>query len=196
MMIRSDGFFNNQNTYLCVLKQKEERFKKNFATKTFDGWLDIKYNSTLKRRRLSFLHLILTVKSEQKLAILTQLVKLTGRTIGDMRSAMIDTPSERNELVYWAEKYLVIENKQDNNSVIKAYDPKNFFKVQIQFINNKKPRFTNLTDFLNTVSLHKFAKTVCKWEHDPNNMETFSLANPLLAKDLYEEITNSTCTQY
>ncbi|CEG35800.1 uncharacterized protein PHALS_14698 [Plasmopara halstedii] len=36
-----------------------------------------------------------------------------------------------------------------------------------------------------------FANTVCKWEHDSDDMETFSLANPLLAKDLHEEITKS-----
>ncbi|GMF12649.1 unnamed protein product [Phytophthora lilii] len=162
-----------------------------------------------------------------------------------MRSAMVDTSFEIDELEYWAEKYLVIENKpnrdfdlnfstfekmlkttnfeslhllkrfvlyfihefyvfegsdityykrkptEDDNSVIKAYDPKNFFKVQIQFIENKKPRSTKLSDLLNTVPFHKFANTVCKWEHDPNDMEAFSFANPLLAKDLHEEITES-----
>ncbi|ETM47990.1 hypothetical protein L914_07422 [Phytophthora nicotianae] len=80
---------------------------------------------------------------------------------------------------------------ENDNSVIKADDPKNFFKVQIQFIENKKPRSTKLSDLLNTVPFHKFANTVCKWEHDPNDMETFSLANPLLAKDLHEETTES-----
>ncbi|KAF1785669.1 hypothetical protein GQ600_12201 [Phytophthora cactorum] len=161
-----------------------------------------------------------TFKSKRKLATLTQLVELTGRTIEDMRLAMVDTSFEIDELEYWAEKYLVIENKpnrdfdlnfissfteticallihefyvfegsdityykckptEDDNSVIKAYDSKNFFKVQIQYTENKKPRSTKLTDLLNTIPFHKFANT------------TFSLANPLLAKDLHEEITES-----
>ncbi|ETL47017.1 hypothetical protein L917_03132, partial [Phytophthora nicotianae] len=33
--------------YLCVLKQKVERFTKDFATKEFDGWFDYKYNPSL-----------------------------------------------------------------------------------------------------------------------------------------------------
>ncbi|ETN10594.1 hypothetical protein PPTG_10702 [Phytophthora nicotianae INRA-310] len=270
MMIQSDWFCNNHNvwnlagffarqphsdlylmrtTYLCVLKQKVERFNKEFAIKEFDGWFDSKYNpslnegklkgiaagchpaaykqwqdeyevkeprktSTSKTFELSTLDqdFELTFKSERKLATLTQLVELTGQTIDDMRSAMVATSFKIDELEYWAEKYLVIENKpnrdfdlnfrsdityykrwvtEDDNSVIKAYDPKNFFKVQIEFIENKKPRSTKLPDLLNTVPFHKFANTVCKWEHDPNDMETFSLANPLLAKDLHEEITES-----
>ncbi|ETM98753.1 hypothetical protein PPTG_19314 [Phytophthora nicotianae INRA-310] len=303
MMIRGDWLCNNQNvwnlagffarqrhsdwylmrkTYLCVLKQKVERFNKEFATKEFDGWFDSKYNpslnegklkgiaagcdsaaykqwkdeyevkeprktSTSKTFELSTLDqdFELTFKSERKLATLTQLVELTGRITDDMRSAMVDTSFEIDELEYWAEKYLVIENKpnrdfdlnfstfekmlnttsfeslhllkrfalyfihefyvfegsdityckrkptEDDNSVIKAYDPKNFFKLQIQFIANKKPRSTKLSDLLNTVPFHKFANTVYKWEHDPNDMETFSLANPLQAKDLYEDITES-----
>ncbi|GMF23578.1 unnamed protein product [Phytophthora lilii] len=87
--------------------------------------------------------------------------------------------------------YYKCKPTEDDNSVIKAYDPKNFFKVQIQFIENKKPRSTKLSDLLNTIPFHKFANTVCKWEHDPNDMETFSLANPPLAKDFHEEITES-----
>ncbi|ETK88191.1 hypothetical protein F441_03347 [Phytophthora nicotianae CJ01A1] len=93
---------------------------------------------------------------------------------------------EGSDITYYKRK-----PTEDDNSVIKAYDPKNFFKVQIQFIEHKKPRFTKLSDLLNTVPFHKFANTVCKWEHDPNDMETFSLANPLLAKDLHEEVTES-----
>ncbi|KAF4030511.1 hypothetical protein GN244_ATG17723 [Phytophthora infestans] len=158
---------------------------------------------------------------------------------------MVDTSFKIDELEYWAEKYLVIENKtnrdfnlnfstfekmlkttsfeslhvlkrfvlyfihglyvfegtdityykrkptEDDNFVIKAYDPKNFFKVQIQLIKIKKPRSIKLSDLLNTAPFHKLANTVCKWEHDLNDMETISLANPLLAKDLHEEITES-----
>ncbi|KAL7684453.1 hypothetical protein Plhal304r1_c035g0108141 [Plasmopara halstedii] len=90
---------------------------------------------------------------------------------------------EGSDITYYKRK-----PTEDDNSVIKAYDhPKNFFKVQIQFIKNKKPRPTKLSDLLNTVPFHKFANTVCKWGHDPNDMET----NPLLAKDLHEEITES-----
>ncbi|KAF4032249.1 hypothetical protein GN244_ATG15829 [Phytophthora infestans] len=42
----------------------------------------------------------LTFKSERKLATLAQLVELTGRTIDDMRSAMVDTSFEIDELKY------------------------------------------------------------------------------------------------
>jgi hypothetical protein len=45
----------------------------------------------------------LTFKSEWKLATLSQLVELTGRTIDEMRSAMVDTSFEIDELEYWAE---------------------------------------------------------------------------------------------
>ncbi|KAG3184267.1 hypothetical protein PC128_g13820 [Phytophthora cactorum] len=271
-----------RKTYLCVLKQKVERFNKEFATKEFDGWFDSKYRPSLNEGKLKGIaagcdsvaykqwkddyevkeptktassksfelstldqDFNLTFISERKLTTLTQLVELTGRTIEDMRLAMVDTSFEIDELEYWAEKYLVIENKpnrdfdlnfstfekmlkttnfeslhllkrfvlyfihefyvfegsdityykrkptEDDNSVIKAYNSKNFFKVQIQYTENKKPRSTKLSDLLNTIPFHKFANTICKWEHNPNDMETFSLANPLLAKDLHEEITES-----
>ncbi|GMF12650.1 unnamed protein product [Phytophthora lilii] len=73
MMIRSDWFCNNQNvwnlagffarqphsdwylmrkTYLCVLKQKVERFNKEFASKEFDGWFDSKYSPSLNEGKL------------------------------------------------------------------------------------------------------------------------------------------------
>lgn len=91
---------------------------------------------------------------------------------------------EGSEITYYKRK-----PTEDDISVSKTYDPKNFFNVQIQFIQNKKPRSTRLSDLLNTVPFHEYANTVCKSEHDSNDMETISLANPLLAKDLHEEIT-------
>uniref|UniRef100_K3X353 Uncharacterized protein n=1 Tax=Globisporangium ultimum (strain ATCC 200006 / CBS 805.95 / DAOM BR144) TaxID=431595 RepID=K3X353_GLOUD len=169
MMIRSDWYHNTQNlwnlagffarqphsdwylmrkTYLCVLKQKLERFDKAYATKEFDGWFDSKYHPSLNEGRLKGItagfdsvaykqwkndyevkemrikssqpstldqDFELTFKSERKLATLTQLVELTGRTIDDMRSAMVDTSFEIDELEYWAEKYLVIENKPNRD---------------------------------------------------------------------------------
>ncbi|ETP28355.1 hypothetical protein F442_22353 [Phytophthora nicotianae P10297] len=105
-----------RKTYLCVLKQKVERFNKEFATKEFDVKEPRKI-ITLKTFELSTLDqdFELTFKSERKLATLTQLVELTGRTIDDMRSAMVDTSFEIDELEYWAEKYLVIENKPNRD---------------------------------------------------------------------------------
>ncbi|KAF4028954.1 hypothetical protein GN244_ATG19331 [Phytophthora infestans] len=135
MMIRGDWFSNNQNvwnlagffarqphsdwhlvrkTYLCVLKQKSRAFqqgKDDYEVK--EPWK----TATSKTFELSTLDqdFELTFKSERKLATLTQLVELTGRTINDMRSAMVDTSFENDELEYWAEKYLVIENKPNRD---------------------------------------------------------------------------------
>ncbi|GMF23579.1 unnamed protein product [Phytophthora lilii] len=41
-----------RKTYLCVLKQKVERFNKEFATKEFDGWFDSKYHPLLNEGKL------------------------------------------------------------------------------------------------------------------------------------------------
>ncbi|GMF61686.1 unnamed protein product [Phytophthora fragariaefolia] len=54
-----------------------------------------------------------TFKSARKLETLTQQVEMTGRSIDDMRSALVDESFDSDELEYWAEKYLVIENKPE-----------------------------------------------------------------------------------
>ncbi|POM77627.1 Hypothetical protein PHPALM_4967 [Phytophthora palmivora] len=236
-----------RKTYLCVLKQKVERFNKEFATKKINGWFDSKHHPSLNEGKLKGIAAgcdSAAYKQWKDEYEVKELIKTPSATIDDMRLAMADTSFEIDELEYWAEKYLVIENKPnrdfdlnfstfekmlkttsfeslhllkrfvlyfnhefyvfegsdityykrkptDDNPVIKAYDPKNFFEVQIQYTENKKQRSTKLSDLLNTIPFHKFTNTVCKWEHDPNDMETFSLANPLLAKDFHEAITES-----
>ncbi|GMF33160.1 unnamed protein product [Phytophthora lilii] len=238
MMIRSDWFCNNQNVWNLagffarqpILIGKLKGIAAGCDSIAYKQWKneyevkEPRKTPTSKTFELPTLNqdFELTFKTERKLATLTQLVELTGRTIDDMRSAMVGTSfamslgiGRRNVenyklrvssfaerfVLYFIHEVYVFEGSdttyykrkptEDDNSVIKAYDRKNFFKVQIQFIENKKPRSTKLSDLFNTIPFHKFANTVCKWEHDPNDMETFSLANPLLAKDLHEKITES-----
>ncbi|KAL7684454.1 hypothetical protein Plhal304r1_c035g0108151 [Plasmopara halstedii] len=121
MMIRGDWFCNNQNVWnLAGFFARQPHSDWYLMRKTCSmQWKDDyevnepRKTSTLKTFMLSTLDqdFELTFKSERKLATLTQLVELTGRTIDDMRSAMVDTSFEIDELEYWAEKYLVIENK-------------------------------------------------------------------------------------
>ncbi|EEY61970.1 uncharacterized protein PITG_13949 [Phytophthora infestans T30-4] len=89
MMIRGDLFSNNQNVW---------NLAGFFACQVHSDW-----------------HLVrktyLCVLKQKSRAFQQGLVELTGRTINDMRSAMVDTSFENDELEYWAEKYLVIENK-------------------------------------------------------------------------------------
>ncbi|KAL8004008.1 hypothetical protein Plhal703r1_c11g0058331 [Plasmopara halstedii] len=127
MMIRGDWFCNNQtpvrwfdSKYNPSLNEgKLKGIAAGCDSAAYKQWKDDyevnepRKTSTLKTFMLSTLDqdFELTFKSERKLATLTQLVELTGRTIDDMRSAMVDTSFEIDELEYWAEKYLVIENK-------------------------------------------------------------------------------------